>query len=80
MELQGNLGGIWRMSMQNSVNRINRLIAQPSTPEIRKSVLRMMEAQLVDPSTASGLRMGLELALDIIEEEFSDEPKPRTTG
>jgi hypothetical protein len=68
------------MSMQNSVNRINRLIAQPSTPEIRKSVLRMMEAQLVDPSTAAGLRMGLELALDIIEEEFSDEPKPRATG
>lgn len=66
------------MSRENTVHRIRRLIAQPSTPEIRKSVLRMMEGQLVDPSTAAGLRMGLELALDIIEEEFSDEPKPRT--
>lgn len=68
------------MSMSNAKQRINRLIRQPSTPEVRKTVLKMMQSQMMDPSTSQGVRMGLELALDIIEEEFRDEPKPRATG
>jgi hypothetical protein len=68
------------MSMSSAKQRINRLIRQPSTPEVRKTVLKMMQSQMMDPSTSQGVRMGLELALDIIEEEFSDEPKPRAAG
>lgn len=68
------------MSMTDAKRRINRLIRQPSTPEVRKTVLKMMQMQMMDPSTSAGVRMGLELALDIIEEEFSDEPKPRATN
>jgi hypothetical protein len=68
------------MSMSNAKQRINRLIRQPSTPEVRKTVLKMMQSQMMDPSTSDSVRMGLELALDIIEEEFGDEPKPRATN
>ena len=68
-------------AMDRAVQRINSLIKHPSTPEMRKNVLRMMAAQMVDPSTQSSLRMGMELALLIIEEEFGSETeKPRTTG
>ena len=67
--------------MDRTIKRINDLIARPSTPELRRNVLRMMANQLIDPSTESSVRMGLELALMIIEEEFGDESKqPRTTN
>lgn len=68
-------------AMDRTIKRINDLIARPSTPELRRNVLRMMANQLIDPSTESSVRMGLELALMIIEEEFGDESKqPRTTN
>lgn len=66
-------------AMDRTIKRINDLIARPSTPELRRNVLRMMANQMIDPSTESSVRMGLELALMIIEEEFGDESKqPRT--
>lgn len=65
--------------MENVVSRINKMIGNPSTPPMRRTVLRMMGEQMIDPAVASSVKMGLELALDIIEEEFySERSKPRT--
>ena len=51
-----------------------------TSPEVRRAFMRQVKERTADPAVISSVVVGLELALDILNEEISNERSRRERG
>ena len=57
--------------VENTVVRVRGMMGQRSTsPEVRRAFYKQLEDNAVDPAVALSVSVGMELVLDILEEEI----------
>lgn len=68
--------------MDNTLKRLQGMIQTNgmTSPEVRRAFMNQVKSRTADPAVVSSVVVGLELALDILNEEITNDRERRERG